>query len=181
MTTLYKTNMLSWISIVLGHWNKSTERHVSHIGHIFRIPSQPVFDLIPKQYVIIEETTKTNVIVYGLTRPGVQSTIYRTHCKHANHYTTDAAVIITKYLLIIWKTVWIIISYWESWSNNYSLLRELIKYLLIMERPNRIVINYWESWLNSQYVWRELIEESSIIERADRIVMNYWQSWMKNH
>ena len=35
MTTLYKTNMLSWISIVLAHWNKSTERHVSHIGHIF--------------------------------------------------------------------------------------------------------------------------------------------------
>ena len=64
------------------------------------ITSPLVFDFIPELYVTIEEATNTNVIVYGLTRPGVQPTIYRTQCKHANHY---APVTITIYSLIIWK------------------------------------------------------------------------------
>ena len=29
-------------------------------------------------------------IVFGLTRSGVESTIYRTRGEHSNHYTTDA-------------------------------------------------------------------------------------------
>jgi len=41
--------------------------------------------------VIIEETTNTNVIVYGWTQPGVQPTIYRTHGEHASQYTTDVS------------------------------------------------------------------------------------------
>ena len=53
--------------------------------------------------MITEEATNTNVIVYGLTRPGVQSTIYRTHGEHAIHYATDMAVTITMHSLIIWK------------------------------------------------------------------------------
>jgi hypothetical protein len=36
------------------------------------------------------EATNTNFIVFGLTRPGLEPTIYRTRGKHANHYTTDA-------------------------------------------------------------------------------------------
>jgi hypothetical protein len=36
------------------------------------------------------EATKTNFIVFGLTRFGLKPTIYRTQGKHANHYTTDA-------------------------------------------------------------------------------------------
>jgi len=36
------------------------------------------------------EATNTNFIVFGLTRPGLESTIYRTRGEHANHYTTDA-------------------------------------------------------------------------------------------
>jgi hypothetical protein len=35
------------------------------------------------------EATNTNFIVFGLTRPGLKPTIYRTLGKHANHYTTD--------------------------------------------------------------------------------------------
>jgi hypothetical protein len=36
------------------------------------------------------EATYTNFIVFGLTQPGLEPTIYRTRGEHANHYTTDA-------------------------------------------------------------------------------------------
>ena len=36
------------------------------------------------------EPTNTNFIVFGLTRPGFEPTIYRTRGEHANHYATDA-------------------------------------------------------------------------------------------
>jgi hypothetical protein len=32
----------------------------------------------------------TNFIVFGLTRSGLEPTIYRTRVEHANHYTSDA-------------------------------------------------------------------------------------------
>ena len=35
------------------------------------------------------EATNTNFIVFGLTRPALEPTIYRTRGDHANHYTTD--------------------------------------------------------------------------------------------
>ena len=37
-----------------------------------------------------EEATHTIFIVFGLTRLGIEPTIYRTRSEHANHYTTDA-------------------------------------------------------------------------------------------
>jgi hypothetical protein len=37
------------------------------------------------------EATNTNFIVFGLTRSGLELTIYRTRGEHANHYATDAA------------------------------------------------------------------------------------------
>jgi hypothetical protein len=36
------------------------------------------------------EATNTNCIVVGLTRPGLEPTIYHTRAEHANHYTVDA-------------------------------------------------------------------------------------------
>jgi hypothetical protein len=36
------------------------------------------------------ETTNTNFIVFGFTRPGLEPTIYRTQGEHPNHYTSDA-------------------------------------------------------------------------------------------
>ena len=39
------------------------------------------------------EVTNTNFIVFGLTRPGLEPTIYRTRGdEHASHYATDAVV-----------------------------------------------------------------------------------------
>ena len=40
--------------------------------------------------MLIEEATNTYFVVYGLTRPGLEPTIYRTRGEHANHYATDA-------------------------------------------------------------------------------------------
>ena len=36
------------------------------------------------------EVTNTNFTFFGLTRPGLEPTIYRTRCEHVNHYATDA-------------------------------------------------------------------------------------------
>jgi hypothetical protein len=35
------------------------------------------------------------MLVFGLTRPGIEPTMYRTRVEHANHYTTDAAMLTT--------------------------------------------------------------------------------------
>jgi hypothetical protein len=37
------------------------------------------------------EATNTN-IMFGATRPWLESTIYRTRGEHTNHYTTDAVL-----------------------------------------------------------------------------------------
>jgi hypothetical protein len=37
-----------------------------------------------------EKQQISNFIVFGLTRQGLDPTIYRTRGEHANHYTTDA-------------------------------------------------------------------------------------------
>jgi hypothetical protein len=42
--------------------------------------------------VLSGEATHTNCIVFGLTRPGLQTTIYRTLGEHVNRYATDDVV-----------------------------------------------------------------------------------------
>jgi hypothetical protein len=39
--------------------------------------------------VLSGEAANTNFIVFGLTRPGLEPTIYCTRGEHAKHYTTD--------------------------------------------------------------------------------------------
>ena len=68
---------------------QSAGRHVAPLGHIILIPSQPVFALSPYCCVLSGEATNTNFIIFGLTRPGLEPTIYRTRGEHANHYATD--------------------------------------------------------------------------------------------
>jgi hypothetical protein len=68
---------------------QSAERHVAPLGHIILISSQPIFALSPKCCVLCGEATHTNFIFLGLTRPGLEPTIYRTRGEHDNHYTTD--------------------------------------------------------------------------------------------
>jgi hypothetical protein len=53
----------------------SAGRHVAPLGRIIMISSQPVFTLIPL------------CSVSELARPGLEPTICKTWCEHANHYT----------------------------------------------------------------------------------------------
>jgi hypothetical protein len=43
--------------------------------------------------MLSEKAANTNAIVFGLTGPGLDPTIYRTLGEHANHYATDAVQI----------------------------------------------------------------------------------------
>jgi hypothetical protein len=40
--------------------------------------------------VLSGETANSNFIVFGLTQPRLEPTIYHTSGEHANHYATDA-------------------------------------------------------------------------------------------
>jgi hypothetical protein len=49
--------------------------------------------------------TNTNFIIFGITRPGLNPTLYRTRGEHANHDNTDAipphlAILISAFMLI---------------------------------------------------------------------------------
>jgi hypothetical protein len=59
-------------------------RHGAPFGHIILIPSQPVFALSSECCMLSGEATNTNFIFFGLTRPGLEPTIY-----HINHYSTN--------------------------------------------------------------------------------------------
>ena len=69
---------------------QSAGRHGAPLGHIILIPNQAVFALSPYCCVVSGEATNTNFIVFGLTRPGLEPTIYRTGGEHANPNATDA-------------------------------------------------------------------------------------------
>ena len=40
--------------------------------------------------VLSGKATNINCMIFGLTRSGLEPTIYRTRGEHANHYATDA-------------------------------------------------------------------------------------------
>ena len=86
---------LDFHSARLAHWNNSPRMrgHVAPFGHIILIPSQPVFALTPLCCMLSGEATNTNLIVFGLTQPGLEHTIYRTRGEHANNYTTDVVLL----------------------------------------------------------------------------------------
>ena len=75
---------------MLAQWNNSPRIDIAPLGHIILIPSQPVFALSPWRCVLSGESTNTNFNVFGLTRPRIEPTIYRTQREHAYHYATDA-------------------------------------------------------------------------------------------
>ena len=77
--------------IVLTLKQQSAGKHVAPLWHIIMIPSQPVISLSPWCCVLSRETINTNFIfiVFSLTQPELESTIYCTQGEHANHYATD--------------------------------------------------------------------------------------------
>ena len=78
--TLYQTNTPSWNFIVLDQWNNSPRIDMSpHLNTLswFRANQSLPFLL------------HAACCVFGLTRSGLDPTIYHTRGEHANHYTTD--------------------------------------------------------------------------------------------
>jgi len=50
---------------------QSAGRHVLPLGCIIPVPSQSVFALSPQCYMLTRGATNTDLIVFGLTRPGI--------------------------------------------------------------------------------------------------------------
>jgi hypothetical protein len=69
---------------------QSADRHVAQLEYIILIPSQPVFAPSSSWCVFRGEATQINFIVFGLTRPGLELTIYHTQGEQGNHYSADA-------------------------------------------------------------------------------------------
>ena len=57
------------------------------------------YNIMWQKYVLMEKPCNTNrellifyFLLHSLTRPWLETTIYRTRDEHANHYTPDAVV-----------------------------------------------------------------------------------------
>ena len=119
--------MLSWIFIVLAHWNNQPAgKHVAPLWHIILIPSQPVFALSPWCCVLGGEATNIIFVVFGLTRPGLEPTIYRTRGEHVNHYATDVVIFLIMYLAVRTTYIYIYIllvillrKFWNKSADIY--------------------------------------------------------------
>ena len=55
---------------------QTTNRHVVPLGHFIMIPTQPILAITPLYCVLSGEAATTNIIVFGLIRPGVESQVY---------------------------------------------------------------------------------------------------------
>jgi hypothetical protein len=81
------------------------------------------------------EATNTNSIVDGLTKTGLEPTIYSTWGKQANHYTTVTFIILYKKQSNLWSSVNIDIIYlfhYQSESAVYGVCEFL-----------KIILNYY--------------------------------------
>ena len=67
------------------------EDSVTQVDNIL-IPNKPVFSVAPNCCVLSGEATYTNVVVFDLTWPGIELTIYCTRGEHANHHTTYTVI-----------------------------------------------------------------------------------------
>jgi len=83
---------------------QSSDRHVDPLRHIILIPSQPVFTLYPYTCVL-NKSTNTNSIVFGLNPSRLEPTIYHIRGEHANQYTIVVVYNTNTCLLSLYKTI----------------------------------------------------------------------------
>ena len=87
MSYFYWTNILSWIYIVLAHWNNNPRVEMTfHLDTLFWFSANQYFLLLLSAKCL----AKKEQILFGMTRPGLEPTIYRTPRDDTNHYTIDA-------------------------------------------------------------------------------------------
>jgi hypothetical protein len=100
MFSLYYTNKLSYIFIhvVLAHWNKSLTIDITlHSETLSWFRANHSLLLLLNAACFAEKQHIPNPIVFGLTRPWLESTISHTQSKHASHYTTGAVTLFYVY------------------------------------------------------------------------------------
>ena len=68
------------------------DRHVVPLGHIIMFPRETSL-LFLLYAACLAYLANTNFLVFGLTRSGIEPMTYRTRGEHANHYTTDSAIL----------------------------------------------------------------------------------------
>ena len=78
--------MLSWFFSSLRQ--QSADRHVAPLGHIILIPSHQYL-LFLLNAACLAEKQQIPIVVFGLTRPGLEPMIYCTRAEHDNHYPTN--------------------------------------------------------------------------------------------
>ena len=79
--------------IVLVHRNNSPRIDISsHSDTLSWFRANQSLLFLFNAACLAEKQQITNFVVFGLTRPGLEPTIYRTRGDHANHYATDAVV-----------------------------------------------------------------------------------------
>jgi hypothetical protein len=86
ISALCYTNTLSWI-FVLSHWNNSPREDMVFHSESRTPYAESEITSLCSIYLFLGEATNTNFVVFGLTRPGLEPTIYRTQHEHSNHYT----------------------------------------------------------------------------------------------
>jgi hypothetical protein len=112
---------LEGFCIVLGHWNNSPRIDMSpYLDTLSWFQANKILIFFPYCCLLVREAINTHCIVFGLTRSGLEPTIYRTRDEHANHYTTDAVptfnAISTRYVWFVLSLVWIHRQLiWMSW------------------------------------------------------------------
>jgi hypothetical protein len=79
--------------------------------------------------VLSGEAINTNFIVLGLTRPGLEPTIYRTEGERTNHYATDAVM------------------YRIRADHNKALARKKTKKIMSREHIHFVLLLQLISWL----------------------------------
>ena len=93
---LFSATCISWWEQVTLKWGEqlSTGRHDAPLGQSilsrFRANQSLLFLL---NAACITEKQQIPILVFDVTRSGLEPTIYRTRGEHANHYPTDAIIL----------------------------------------------------------------------------------------
>ena len=88
------------------------------------------------------EATNTNFIIFDLTRPGLEPTIYRTWGKHANHYATDAVLKIWRFPKVVIMKIY-----------NFIIKEEKLVYCQLTALLSCFVINLYSFQQELFEIW----------------------------
>jgi len=107
MSALYLTNMLSWIFIVLGHWNNSLWVDISlHSDTLSRSQATQSLIFLLNATCLAEKQQITILMAFSLTWLELEPTIYHTRGEQANYNDTDtffwSLMIARRVLCVVW-------------------------------------------------------------------------------